>query len=489
MYDDRSAEAFFNKALKVNPEYELAHQGLVSVYLKRKDLKKAMEELFKGVKGIYSESLAKTQEMLARHDDYTQPRQPPGEETSSGSQGQSAPNPNVPYEMLRLPRFPSWPEVNALLNDHSIKKVQDQIAAGSKAASDKMLGDYSKITGMNQQQQAEWAKTWMEKENKTGRVLYNQNEFGMKLLQEYFEDQLDRANKKYLYSDSINTKRMEKYLDQITSGDEERMKQAGANLDQVQAMMIERCKKITNLIRDTYSDWRNYAADRHYKYDDALTTYWIYCEQYLNRTYDREEFEKLNSQRKFFVYTQFSLLYMDYSMRQFMFAAMNMSAFATVSGDCPKTPPKDENFRDSEDDVEVPDKEPIPCPFEKGKAKLGLGACSMGLDCENIEAECGEGVIGAVKWNYKKKEMTVFGGVGGKAEFGFKRNGASLEAKSGVELTFNTKGQIVDAGVKTEFGAKASLGSFEAGQTLEIKATAATGINTERTNELSYSMF
>lgn len=255
-----------------------------------------------------------------------------------------------------------------------------------------------------------------------------------------------------------------------------------------------------NLIKDNFADWKKIAAERHNKYNNLLNTYWIYCEQYLNQTYDLNEFEILNNSRKLFIYSSYTILVQDYSIRQIAFSMMNASALANIEGDCPQTPPK-LNAPQKEMKINVPKKKGPPCPFKDSKLKLGLGACSAGLDCENIEAECGEGVIGAVKWNYKKKEMTLFVGVGAKANLGFVPGkgkgikelneglGGEAEIKGGYQITVNKQGQVIDHGFSGEVGAKANIGGLSAGATYGVTATAETGINGEFTKEFTATVF
>ena len=153
-------------------------------------------------------------------------------------------------------------------------------------------------------------------------------------------------------------------------------------------------------------------------------------------------------------------------------------------------PRVEQSSSDEEDDgIEAPEGNAPECPFKNSKGKIGAGVCSLALDCESIELECGEGVIGSGKWNYKKKEFTGFAGVGFKAEFGISHvSKVSLEAKTGLQATFNKDSQLIDGGVKTEVGGKYEYGNWSAGGNLEVTA-GATGINVETTKELAYKVF
>ncbi len=486
LYDDRSAEYFYKRSLKINPDFSLASQGLVSVYLKRKDLRNALEMLFKSVQGIYSESMQKVNENVKYDKKYAPPKEPPvgPDQSNSGNSGQGdgSPNPDTPMESLRLPDFPNWSEMGALLADESIEKVSKKL--GQVAASDKTLDNAMQLLQASPAQQ----QAWYENENKPGRILFNKQEFAMDLMEVYFEDQIDNIDKEYNYTDSVNIEKFGKYIEEISANDEQKAAQMNADVEAWQAFLVERCKSFTNANKDLFGQWKQIAAVRHARYVDLLSTYWIYCEQYLNRTYNPSEFEKLNSKRKSFIAMHFGYLYTDYQIKQMQFGFANIASFASVMGDCPKMPPPPPPAQTKDDNVNVPDKNLPDCPFKDSKMKIGLIVCSIGLDCESIEGECGEGLLVGAKWNYKKKELTGFGGAGFKADLGVE--GAvniKAEAKAGFEVTFNTKNQLVDVAYKTEVTGAAGVGNTEVGQAVEFKVSAATGVDISRTTELTYN--
>ncbi len=491
LYDDRSAEAFYKRALKINPDFALARQGLLNVYLKRKDFKNALEELYKGAKGIYCQSMKTVHENLKSRDDYKAPGEPggnkPGTDPSAG-EGSGTPNPDVPVENLHLPSFPQWPDVSALIHDNSIKDLIKVLQEGRDESQEKSLGDFAGLADMTPEQQAAWARSFTKKETTPGLIRFDNTAFGMELLKAYFEDQIAKENKRYIKSDSLANAKFMKSLEQIEFANDAKMKTLDGDVEKIQAFLIERCKEITNLVDDNYKEWRDNAARRQNRYNDLLTTYWVYCEQYLNRTYDLNEFGKLNNARKAFVYSSYYTLYYEYQVRQLLFASLNMTAFASVGGDCPSVPPPPPASQAEDNEVNVPDKKVPDCPFEGKKLKVGLIVCSFGLDCESIEGECGEGLLAGAKWNYKKKEITGFFGAGVKADLGVEGGvNVKAEGKTGFEITYNTKSQVSDLGFKSEATLTAGVGKMEVGQAFEAKVTAATGIDVGRTTELTYN--
>ncbi|HOW32145.1 MAG TPA: tetratricopeptide repeat protein [Bacteroidales bacterium] len=487
LYDDKGAEYYYKRSLKINPDFSLAKQGLVSVYLKRKDLGKALEMLFASVQGMYSESMKSVNEKVKYNPKYAPPSQSPVGDGSGGddggSAGNSAPNPDTPVDQLILPSFPNWSEMGALIADESIDRVKKKI--NQVAASDNSLTEAMKLLQAGPEAQ----QAWYEEQNKPGKILFDGQEFAMDLMEVYFQDQIDKAERKYNYTDSVNIAKFGQYIEQISANDEQRAAQMNTNVEAWQAFLVEKCEKFTNANKDLFGQWKQIAATRHAKYVDLLTTYWVYCEQYLNRTYNKSDFEKLNSKRKSFVAMNFGYLYTDYSIKQMQFGFSNLASLASVMGDCPTMPPPPPPPSNAAgENVNVPDKEGPECPFKDRKLKIGLIVCSVGLDCESIEGECGEGLLVGAKWNYKKKELTGFGGAGFKADLGVE--GAvniKAEGKAGFEVTFNTKNQLVDVAYKTEVTGTAGVGNTEVGQAVEFKIGAATGIDISRTTELTYN--
>jgi hypothetical protein len=309
----------------------------------------------------------------------------------------------------------------------------------------------------------------------------------MDLMEEYFEQELDKVFYDALREDSLKILKMDGAIQSLTAGDEGRAAAMSANGEAWKKFMIQRCKDMKQIREMYYRDWRQVAAERHRKYTDLLMTYWIYCEPWLNRCYDMNEFEKLNNRRKVFVTTQMSLLYTDYQVRQLGFAFQNIGSFASVLGDCPQMPPDKLDKTPSDDKVSVPDKDKKDCPYEGKTFKIGSEPCSMGVNCESLELECTEGLAGAVKWNFRKKEISIFGGVGVSAEgppLGFRKTG--LEAKTGFEITFNTKGQVTDLAYVTEVGVSGTVGAESSvGQKLSFRIGAMTGLDVENTMELT----
>ena len=475
LHDDHSAEVLYKRALLINPDYTLANQGLVSVYLKRKDLEKAVAQLFSAARGVYYPSIKEIHDNVKHRDKY---RVPDMSEELSGESGPEQSRSQSP-DQLHLPDFPDWSEIGAMLADQSIDKIRKKLV---KIARENVgLKNAMKITQMSKEER----EKWYEAEMQPGRILYKKGDFAVGLMEKYFEDRLNNAYRTYFVSDSIYNANYEKALEQILANSKKMEQEIGSDPIKWREWVTEQCKAATNLTAKYFADWRGIARTRHQAYNDLLSTYWVYCEQYLNTTYNADDFDELNSRRKLFVAGKLSEMYNEYSMREMAFGLINISAFASGSGDCPEMPPPPPPSA-QEEDVEIPDKNRPDCPFKNKPGKVGLGVCSITIDCESAGMECGQGIISGAKWNYKNKELTLFGGVGVRGDFGVPGANVSAGAKAGFEVSFNRNNQITDIGFKAEADASSTIGITEFGRGANFKMTAATGIDANLTRDLSY---
>ncbi len=495
LYDDKSAEYFYNRALKINSNFAYARQGLFSVYLKRKNLGKAMDELFKSVEVSYSQSLDEAQKILQSSPQYKQPEKPigykPGEKQEAIPENENESKLNAPIYQLYFPPFPSWSDLYSFINDKSIEKLIAEVNSIYSQAEEKLFAQADRATKMSEEQITKWA----ENEKKTKRILFNKSEFGMKLLEQYFEDQLKKQTKEYLYKDGLNSDKFSKSVATIQDVFDKKVKEITANakadpakgfsnVSAYKTLLIQTCKKMTNLNQDYFSDWTKLNRDNYDKTNDILQMYWLYCEQYLNQTYDADKFEWLNAKRTMFVLSNYSAMINSYSISKLAFGALSMTSFSTPEGGCPDDPPPPPSQASTEEEGKliVPEKKEPYCPFKEHKLRIGIGPCGVSLDCESIEGDCSAGLAGAAKWNYKKKETTIFLGVGAKAEFGFGAGPlealkAEAEIKGGGTISFNKDYQVIDGGLTAEAGVTGSLGTLSAGRSLGASATFVAGLD------------
>lgn len=99
-----------------------------------------------------------------------------------------------------------------------------------------------------------------------------------------------------------------------------------------------------------------------------------------------------------------------------------------------------------------------------------------------------EGIGVATKWNFKTKSLTVLPEVGFKFEahaLGMKRGEVSF--KEGAAVTFDRNGQPTDLAWVMEAGASMRVGAATVGGTVNLTASAVTGIKPELGRELALS--
>lgn len=113
------------------------------------------------------------------------------------------------------------------------------------------------------------------------------------------------------------------------------------------------------------------------------------------------------------------------------------------------------------------------CPEDK-KLNIGLGICSIALDCESAEFGCSAGAAVSIKRNFKNKSTSTFLGVGAEAGLGF----AHAEANAGVTMTRHDNGDL-DVGVKAELTGTVGVGPGSTGKNYEMNVTVMEGLKTE----------
>jgi tetratricopeptide (TPR) repeat protein len=514
--DDRKAEVFFKRALRIDPHFRDARSSLVDVYLKRKDLGSAYEELLKGVEEVtYSEGTKMAFERAsndgARQQQTQSSSQTPPPPAGSGASptGGGGKTP----DKLVLPPFPDWSDLKAFMNASGPgawqKEVQNGLGESMKALSDvaqKIAGKYTAISKLPSDQQM---KAMHAIQSAPFTKMAKRNDFAMEVMQQYIDDRYDRIIKDYKEKEE---KDGEKFNKSFTAYSDAFGKQADAlgkamqaegpeglkELPAYQKLMIEYCKQTKRLQEDHFQDWKKNARVWHNKTNDLLQEYWVYCEQYLDQVYG-DDYEQLQAKRMMYVYGKLAILAGTYAIMPLSF----MAAFTTSSGDCAEPTPIPVAAGEADMTTTVPKQSGPPCPWDNGgKLKIGAGPCSLGLDCESIECECLAGVGGAAKWNFKNKTTTLTPEVGVKFELGLPGPEVGemhykigeVTAKAGVAITFDKDGQPFSwndkkNGVKAfgEAGASVGSGPISMAGNVQLNYTAVAGLDSEFTYELAAS--
>lgn len=127
-----------------------------------------------------------------------------------------------------------------------------------------------------------------------------------------------------------------------------------------------------------------------------------------------------------------------------------------------------------QEEVSKKDPEANSCP-ENTKFKISLAICELGLDCESIEFGCTALASGSVKRNFKRKNTTIFIGVGMKGGLGV----AEIGAKAGATVTVDDHNEIVDVGGKVDLTANVKVGASKVGATATGSITVMTGLSSK----------
>ena len=500
--DDRKAETFFRKALKVDPRFRDARTGLIHVYLKRRDFGAAYAELLKGVEEItfsentasqFSAAAAGAEREAKANPEKPRPTPPPPA-SPPPSPGRAGRTP----DRLELPPFPDWSNLQAFLAAKGPGQWEREVAKGMSAEvsaiqdaatrkSDRVqaitkLPTDDQFAAMEALHAAPWAR------------LAERNEFATRVMEQGIEDRLAKIDREYADADDAIGAKFNERFEALNAAFATRsdalatsMEAAGplglAGIPAYQALLVDWCKQSNLLAENWFQEWKKIARVHHQKVSDLLHEYWIYCEPYLDRVFG-EDYEALSHQRVFFVYTKLSAVADEYPIRQLGFAAVGGGG-ANGAGDCGTVAPRPPAGSDDMP-MKVPATKGPPCPFPKNtKAKCGIGPASVALDCESIEFEVLEGIGAAAKWNFKTKELTVVPEIGVKGNVGT----GEFSVKQGVAVTFDRNGTVTDLAWVMEGGASMNLGGtgITPGATTTLTYSAVTGIKTDYGLELGIS--
>ena len=518
--DDRKAEVFFKRALSIDNHFRDARTSLVDVYLKRKELGKAYEELMKGVEEVTYTENTKTELAVTKNDPATKKqsqsnKQTPPPPTGPAASGSSSGGGSTP-DQLKLPPFPDWSDLKAFMAAKGPGNWEKEINKGFKTSIDEMTGAGKKHGA----QVASVLKLPRELQQEAMDAILNnpfakmaeRSECAMEIMQQYMDDRYDRILKDYSETEDKNgdkntksfatvsdafakhtqtlantmqaklnstTPEMEKAASGQGLSKEEAEKAGSAagetlmQLPEYQKLMVEYCRATKRLTEDRFADWKNNVRILHNKTNDLLMEYWVYCEQYLNQVYD-EDYDRLNAMRMLYVYGKLSILSGTYTAMPLAFLT---TAFGSSSGDCPDAIPAPTSAAgDADMNTTVPKKKGPPCPFD-GKAKMPFFVGSIKFNCESVQIEAGEGLIGSVEHNFRKHTTTLGAYIGEEGEFGVM--GASV--KAGMTVTFDRNGQPTDGALVGEvIGNVIGLG----GRSIKGTVAAVAGVDLEVEKEI-----
>lgn len=433
LYDDRNAEIFFKRALKIDNHFKDARSSLVLVYLKRKEFGKAYEELMKGVEEVnYNENTKQEFAVVVNNADrikqsQTNPQVPPppaGPAASASSGGGNT------AATLVLPPFPDWADLKTFMASKAAENWQKEISKGFRACIDE--------TTESAKRQADQILHggYTKYINSPFRKTAERNEYAMSIMQQYTEERYNRILKDYSEAEDKNGARFTKDFERAAEEFNRRSKkltddmqaklhsadpvvekaatgqgitkqqadkagsaigEALSDLPEYKKLLIEYCHTTKQLTEDHFAEWKINVKILHNKTNDLLKGYWAYCEQYLNQVYDND-YERINNMRILYVYGKLSFLAGTYTAMPLAF----LTSFTTSSGNCSDATATALNTAaEVEMKTIVPKKKAPPCPWENGgKLKVRVGPCIVTSDCSGIEYDCLDEPEASVKTNW-----------------------------------------------------------------------------------------
>lgn len=227
-----------------------------------------------------------------------------------------------------------------------------------------------------------------------------------------------------------------------------------------------RNEMVNTLYAPIYRAWRDY-------YEQVHKTVWEYhhfCAPWLQDIHDKDLNRELNLDHQILIFTIESNARMDLMTR--------LPPFLVVYCEPPPAVPPEQGVIGTWENID-------PTDCRGPETGIGLGVVSLTGDCDKLELEGGEGLIGSLTYKvggprwFVDDELTVFAGVGAKAAGG----PADISAKLGPYITvgFDKDGYptIKDYGVRSEGEAVLPLGPVTLGGKVEARLSGESGVGVD----------
>ncbi len=479
--DDQKAESYYRQALKANSEYGPAHQGLGTLYLKRMDYLAAINEFLAAAEFAFSgttgKAIASAQILCGGT-----PGRPFGQATgdAAGTADPSHPDQSslAPDARLSIPDYPRWNGIDQFILDaDGIKRWNDDVTGGMNACVNQALEFKNQVAQMDSAALAKFSAEIL---------LYQRLINGEGYLTAYFIEKIGEGtagdSAAIAKLDNALKKSLEQYDAALTSqmAAHELNKPNPANPAAVKAwndraleIIAENNKLVVVAWDDYFGAWKGIQRASYTSTKQRLEEFWLYTEPLMKQLYcGGLVYRMVDNMRRDFVYTQ---LYRYTGALPML--TLGYGAYELAKGLAQLTP--DNMPPEKIDSTKVPAKEGDgpPCPFKDKEIVVAAVVISVTFGCESIELEGGEGIIGGAKYNFKKKETTLFLGAGFDSRLGAKTFGGDIAAKVGGYLTFDQNDNVTDGGIKGDITAGAHLGAATLSAKADFTASAVTGVD------------
>lgn len=460
MGDHNKAEKYFKDALKVNPDYGMAHSGLCAVYIVRGDAKNAMIELFKGAKTLFLPSTAKAYSNISKEFGNNKPSgEFPAKEILDAVSSES-------YDVdgdkqIKLPNFPVCNELEGWTTSGLFEATQrfSKFMSYNIAFSKSMQADY-KTNSLQGQYGPEYFMTTS--------ILSLIDTIHQREERKFLKE-MDKLHKS-------NNGQNEKYLDKFMQYTKEYTACAmGCNGD---SKCMDKCLKkfctqncpnadeLNNLLKGNFDSFNSLFAKYRNAQRNNINDVYAFTQPWIDRIFSYEWSKICQYDRKTLVLKMIGSCYANY--------CYTSPSLQIGCEDCSIIFEPDELEMEDVEDKKV---EGNDCT-EGVKEKIELLICEISKDCDGVEFGCTAGVSASVKRNFRTKSTTVFAGLGGKAELGF----ADASGKAGFTYTRGDNGSE-DFGVRVEGSASTGKG-IKVGQSVEVNYTLGGGLDVGRASEV-----
>lgn len=461
MGDEVKAEKYLKLALKFNPDYGQANTALTEVYIRQKKFKEALQQLFAGVKGMgasYQQASMANQQIQNGYEESFKGDDLKGKEefwNETGNQlkpsGDAGPMPN-PTTKVKMPAFPDC----STANDWLLGGGYSNAVMAYTAFHDYMM-DFAKKFG----------EVHNEKPNIPPDATlrdYPNERFALDCITEMFQNRSSIEAKKYHkiieeISGRVNDAK-ELYIKNFSEYSKVYSECVGGCSSEICFKECQRkfcakecpnANKYNEMLQSSYNQYRQAFSGMVSKQIKLLDDLYGFTNSW---------FMKLESPywSKIYAYeikrVALSIVGNAFGAypQAFQFPATNecgtdCSAFSTP-------------FTEKPEEVNKEDPEGNDCPSHT-KIKIPIAICEVGLDCESIEFGCTAGASASVKKNFKKKNVTIFVGVGIKGGLGV----VDVGAKAGAVVTVSDQGDVQDVGGKIDLTATVGVGAAKVGAT------------------------
>ena len=472
--DDVKAEKYLKLALKYNPDFGQAHSALCEDYIRQGKFKDALTELFAGVKNIgasYQQASSANQQIQDSYNNSGSGNSGAGQDYLNDSKSNLKPpsqgtSPSNKNQRLKLPGFPDC------------KTPEEWILGGGFSNAVMAYNSYVDYMQTFSQEFSAVHKTLPQIPPNSVLRDYPNERFALDCITEMFFNYSKNESVKY-------RKSIDEIVQRVNDAKELYIKNF-SDYSKTLAECIKGCKseicfkecerkfcekecpnanKFNEILKNSYNDYRvafsgtvgsqKKLLDDLYNFTDSWfakieSPYWSRIYAY--------EIRRVALSIAGNCYVAYQVAFQSPAMNS---CGTDCSIFAVP-------------YKEKPDDVSKDKTEGNDCP-PIGKFKIPLAICELGLSCESIEFGCTAGVSASVKKNFKKKNTTVFLGVGIKGGLGL----VDVGAKAGAVVTVSDNGEVADVGGKMDLNVSVGVGAAKVGASASGEVTVMEGFRTK----------